>query len=193
MKRIPGKFEKKIRKWNIATHRDLGYFFSGLITIYCLSGLALNHITDWNPDFIIERKAVHIGDGYKNKTITGESIAAFGRLVGESRYRVYDAPTPDQLKIYYEDASLHINFSTGEAVYETITRRPLFYHVDVLHRNSIQWWKWVSDIFAVMLIVISVSGLFILKGKKGFSGRGKWLFAAGFIPPIVAIVIGRFV
>lgn len=184
---------KKVRRLNIATHRDLGYFFSGLIIVYCLSGIALNHVREWNPDFIINRKTIQIDGDFKDRTVTDKDIMAFGQMVGEKKYKVYDAPTADQVKIYYDDASLHLNFTTNEAVYEQISRRPVFYQMDVLHKNSIEWWKWVSDLFALMLIVISVSGLFVLKGKKGFSGRGKWLFAAGFMPPVVAIIIGQLI
>ena len=54
----------KIRRLNIATHRDLGYFFSSLIITYCLSGLALNHINEWNPDFIIEKQKIEIDPAF---------------------------------------------------------------------------------------------------------------------------------
>lgn len=178
---------------NMATHRDLGYFFSGLIIIYCLSGLALNHVDAWNPSFIIYKQAVSITGNYTAATITPAQIQTFNTMVGEAEHKVYDAPTPDQLKLYYDNASLHLNFTTGEGLYEKISRRPVFYQANVLHTNSLKGWKWVSDVFAVMLIVISVSGIFILKGKKGFSGRGKWLLLAGFVPPVVAIVISQFV
>jgi hypothetical protein len=58
-----------------------------------------------------------------------------------------------------------------------------------LHRNSIKGWKWASDVFAVMLILISITGLFILKGKKGLTGRGKWLIAAGALPPLIVLLL----
>ena len=48
-----------------------------------------------------------------------------------------------------------------------------------------------ADVFAVMLILISITGLFILKGKKGIAGRGKWFIAAGALPPIIAIVLSE--
>ena len=43
-----------------------------------------------------------------------------------------------------------------------------------------------------MLIIINVTGLFILKGKNGIKGRGKWFIAAGFIPPILALILFSF-
>ncbi|ACF13470.1 conserved hypothetical protein [Chloroherpeton thalassium ATCC 35110] len=179
---------QKIKRWNNATHRDLGYFFSGLIIMYCISGLALNHIDDWNPDFVITKKDVSLARAYEKSEITNELVRQFGLLVDQPKYKIYDFPTDDQLKIYYDKASLHLNLKNGTGKYEKVSRRPVFYETNVLHRNSIEGWKWVSDIFAVMLMLITLTGLFILQGKQGLSGRGKWLLAAGFLPPLIAFV-----
>ncbi len=173
----------------MAAHRDIGFFFSSLIIVYCLSGIALNHVDDWNPDFIITKETIRINGNYTAATITKNDIEALGKQVGEEQYKVYDLPTPDQVKIYYDNASLHANFTSHSAVYEKVSRRPIFYEANVIHRNSVKGWKWASDIFAVMLIVINITGLFILKGKYGIKGRGKWLIIAGALPPVIALII----
>jgi uncharacterized protein len=188
---MKSEFLKKVRRLNIATHRDLGYFFSTLIIIYCLSGLALNHVNDWNPDFIIKKETISIDGTYATSDLNNDLINEFGKLVGETKFKVYDTPTSDKVKIYYENASLLIDFSTREGFYERITRRPVFYQSNLLHRNSISGWKWVSDIFAIMLILISITGLFILKGKKGITGRGKWLIGAGALLPIIVVILAK--
>lgn len=179
---------KSIRKLNVATHRDLGYFFSSLILVYCISGIALNHVDDWNADFILNKKTIQLDRAYSPDEVNEKKITEFGNLVGEESHTVFDFPTPDQVKIYYKDASLHVYLEKGEAVYEQVFKRPVFYQSNVLHRNSLKGWRWASDIFALLLIVINVTGLFILKGKHGITGRGKWLILAGIIPPIVAII-----
>jgi uncharacterized protein len=183
---------KKLRRLNIATHRDVGYFFSSLIIIYCVSGIALNHVNDWNPDFIIDKQTIAIEKKYATHELTPAIIKTFGQPLGETSYKVYDAPTPDRVKIYYDNASLLIDFTTGVGEYEKVSRRPLFYQSNLLHRNSVKGWKWASDVFAVMLILISLTGLFILKGKNGLSGRGKWLIAAGGLPPLIALIAFEF-
>lgn len=179
----------KVRRFNVATHRDLGYFFSSLIIVYCLSGLALNHVDDWNADFILTKDTVRFEQAYERAAVTPEVIQQFTDKVGEGQYKVFDFPTADQVKVYFKESSLHVYFTQKYAVYEKVAKRPLFYQVNVVHRNSLKGWKWAADVFAVLLIVITVSGLFVLKGKHGIGGRGKWLIASGFIPPIVAIVI----
>lgn len=183
------ELKTKIRRLNIATHRDLGYFFSSLIIIYCISGLALNHVDEWNPDFIITKEPVNVHHQYARTEMDKEKIADISKLVGEQKYKVYDFPTHDQVKIYYDNASLHLNLITGIGVYEKIARRHGVFQSNLLHRNSVKGWKYIADVFAVMLITLSVTGLFILKGRKGIGGRGKWWVAAGLLPPIIALII----
>ena len=48
------------RKWNKAIHRDFGYFFLGMTIIYGLSGIALNHMQDWNPNYVIINKEIQV-------------------------------------------------------------------------------------------------------------------------------------
>ncbi|MCA1958715.1 MAG: PepSY-associated TM helix domain-containing protein [Nitrospira sp.] len=178
-----------LARLNVAAHRDIGYTCTSLILAYCLSGIAVNHIGDWNPDFVITKQTVALPRSLTKEQITPERIEEFGRLVKEDSYKIYDFPTIDQVKIYYDNASLHLNLTTGEGTYEKVSRRPLLYQVNALHLNRLQGWKWVSDVFALVLIVLSLTGLFILRGKYGLARRGRWLVLAGLVPPIVALLI----
>jgi hypothetical protein len=46
-----GKLRMKRLKWNNrAIHRDLGYFYLGLIISFSVSGIMLNHRLDWHLD-----------------------------------------------------------------------------------------------------------------------------------------------
>ncbi|NTU88097.1 MAG: hypothetical protein HGA58_08625 [Chlorobiaceae bacterium] len=182
----------KARKINNILHRDLGYFFAALIIAYSLSGLALNHLDDWNPDFIIEKKRIELDRKYGKNEITPDRVEAFGFLAGEKGYRLYDFPSDSQIKIYYRNATMQIDLTNGLGTYEKVSRRPLFYQVNVLHRNSVEWWKWASDLFALMLIAITVTGMFMLRGNNGLKGRGKWLLAAGAMPPLIAVIAQQF-
>jgi hypothetical protein len=49
------------RRWNNIIHRDLGYLCFGLTIIYVISGVAVNHIHDWNPTYKIEKVKSNIG------------------------------------------------------------------------------------------------------------------------------------
>ena len=37
-----------VRKWSRPVHRDLSFFFSGVLLIYAVSGFMLNHKRDFN-------------------------------------------------------------------------------------------------------------------------------------------------
>lgn len=182
----------KLRRLNSDLHRDIGYFLSGLIFVYCLSGIALNHVNDWNPDFVIHKRNVTLTKAYTKEEINDDRIAELSALVDEGKPKVHDFPTADHVKIYYDNATLLVNLPAKTAAYEKVTRRPLFYQTNVLHRNSLKGWKWASDVFALLLVFITVSGWFMLKGKNGVTGRGKWFIAAGVVPPIVAIVLFQY-
>lgn len=186
-----GNVTRDGRNWNKlnrSLHRDLGYFFLGLIIVYCVSGIALNHVNDWNPDFILEKKTVAISrDAAKGKPDEAE-IRSFGRLVGEADFKTYDFPTPEQLKVYYDNASLHIDFASASALYEKLTKRHGIYEVNVLHRNALKQWKWVSDVFGVFLIVIALTGVIIPQGKNGPLRSGKWYVLGGILLPVAGVV-----
>ena len=181
-----------VRRLVMVVHRDVGYLLSALLIGYCLSGLALNHIDDWNPDFVVEKRTVNVGGGLTRAQFDDATLERIALMVGEGAHRVIDFPTPDQVKIYYAESTLQVHLSTGAAEYERDTRRPLFYDANVLHRNVIDGWKWVSDLFAVALITLNVTGLLLLKGRNGLGGRGKWLVLAGLGPPLIALLIHEF-
>ena len=182
-----------IRRLTSDLHRDIGYFLSGLIVVYCVSGIALNHVNDWNPDFAITKRTIAINKSYTKDEVTSERIAEFTALVGESEPKVHDFPTPNHVKIYYDNASLLVDLPGQTGAYEKVQRRPFIYQTNVLHRNSLKGWKWASDVFGVLLIFLTVSGWFMLKGKCGVIGRGKWFIAAGMVPPIAAIILFELV
>jgi len=58
--------------------------------------------------------------------------------------------------------------------------------MNFLHLNTPRkLWTYFADLYAVCLIALSISGVFILRGRKGIRGRGKWLVAVGFLFPLV--------
>jgi hypothetical protein len=50
----PGAWRSTLRN----LHRDAGYFVVGLTFLYALSGLAVNHINDWDPSFIQHKRSL---------------------------------------------------------------------------------------------------------------------------------------
>ena len=50
-----GRFMQRVRKWSRSLHRDLSYFFTGVLVVYAVSGFMLNHKKDFNSDYSIVR------------------------------------------------------------------------------------------------------------------------------------------
>jgi hypothetical protein len=80
---------------------------------------------------------------------------------------------------------VQINTETGEGIVEKISKRPLFFQVNFLHYNPGKWWKYFSDIYCISLIIVTITGLFLVKGRNGITKRGAILTIIGIILPII--------
>jgi hypothetical protein len=179
----------KWRKWNNAIHRDLGYIFFAMTVIYSLSGIAVNHLHDWNPNYKITLQEVNFTGPLDRQEINKEVVNTFLDEIGEETYKKHYFPTRDQLKIFIDGGNVVIDLSTGQGYLEKIERRPLLHAVNYLHYNPGKWWTLFSDIFAGALIILSITGLFILRGKNGITRRGAVLTAIGIIIPLIYLII----
>jgi len=181
---------KKIRKWSRILHRDIGFFFIGTTIVYALSGIALNHLTDWNPNYNVERKEVKTSVDLNKSSQSKDNVKAFLNEIGqEKNYRKYYYPAPHQIKIFLKGgSSVVVDTKTGEGYAEFLTKRIVFYQVNFLHYNPHDWWKWFSDIFALALILFAVTSIFMVRGKKGIKGTGGIYTIAGIVIPILFLI-----
>lgn len=179
----------RLRKLNNILHRDFGYFFAGTTVIYAVSGLAVNHVNDWNPNFIISHHKIKVEALASHDSVTTDWITSVLEPLDEQdHYRSHDFPTPKKVKIYLKDGSVFITLASGDGEYETVRRRPFFYQINALHLSPRKYWLVFSDIFCVSLVLICITGLFVLKGKKGITGRGAVLAGAGALVPLLFLL-----
>jgi hypothetical protein len=175
---------------NRITHRDLGYLIAGLTIIYAVSGIALNHKHDWNPNYIIEDRKFTADINFTRESLSREKAQEILKKVpGVTGYKTYYFPAGNTLTIFIEGGSVRINTKTGEGTIERISKRPLFYQINFLHYNPGKWWKYFSDIFCLALILVTITGLFIIKGRNGITRRGAILTAIGIILPLLFLFI----
>ncbi len=180
---------KKLRKFNRDTHRDLGYFFVALIFVYSLSGIAINHINDWNPSYVVNIDTYNTSEDL-SQGIDKKKAKKILKEVGVSnRYLKHYSPDGQICKIFVKNGNVLINTSTKEVKAELVQRRTLFHAVNWLHYNPNKVWTWISDIFAVSLILLAISGMFILKGKNGLKWRGTILIVSGILLPIIFVFL----
>ncbi len=178
------------RGWARVLHRDLGYFFAGVVIIFSVSGLAVNHAADWDPNFQVDHLAIKLNLPTDKVAVTEAKVREALTTVAQcGEFRAIDFPTPYQIKIFLSDGSMLISLRDGTGIYETVRRRPFIYAANRLHLNPKGWWLAFSDIFAVALLVIAITGLVLIRGRKGFLGRGKWLVGAGVLVPLLALLL----
>ncbi|MFO8054292.1 MAG: PepSY-associated TM helix domain-containing protein [Bacteroidales bacterium] len=177
----------KWRKWNRAIHRDFGYLFFGMVIIYSVSGIAINHLKDWNPNYEVTTKQMQVEIPERvDKSAIIDMLDNYGEADG---YKKHYFPNEDYVKIFLEEGTATVHLVTGQGLIELTKPRPILKEMNYLHYNPVVWWTWFSDIFAGALILIAISGLFILKGRTGITGRGAWLTLLGIIIPIIFLII----
>ena len=152
--------------------------------VYGVSGLAVNHVRDWNPSYRVEKKTFSI-----------EPIAATEReeIVRQARQRLGVAqaprnvfrPDPDTLQLFFRDSNYRIDLPSGVVIVERARPRPVLFGMNQMHLNTPKRiWTIVADVYAVALIVLALTGMFVLKGRTGIKGRGAWLTTAGMLLPV---------
>ncbi len=181
---------KWVRRWSIILHRDIGFFFIGTSLIYGLSGIALNHLNDWNPSYSVKLEEISTNLDIAKGTAK-ENIDRLVTLAGNGlSYKSHYYPDDYTLKVFLKGGSnLIVNTETGQGRAEFLKKRAVFYEVNYLHYNPNDWWMWFSDIYAAALIFLAITSFFMVKGKKGATGRGGIYILIGFIIPIVFLII----
>lgn len=179
-----------LSKFNRVTHRDIGYLIAGLTIIYCLSGIALNHKNDWNPNYVFDTRTFTSNIKIKRETFNKEMATEILQSIEVApAFKTFYFPTGNKVTIFIEGGLVKLNVDTGEGVIERITKRPLFYQINFLHYNPGKWWKYFSDIFCLALITVTLTGLFIIKGKNGIQKRGAILTTIGIRLPLLFLLI----
>jgi hypothetical protein len=180
---------------NRVLHRDIGYLAAGMTLLYAVSGILLNHIHDFNSNYRIERAAGTIDLPPVPATMDDSFVAQVLSRIGEAgAYRGTYQPAPGTLQIFLDERVLTVDLGTGAFEGEVARKRVLLWAMNALHLNQGgAVWMWFSDIYAAALAVLAVTGLFVLRGRQGITGRGAWLTATGAILPLLLawFIFGR--
>lgn len=179
------------RKWVKIIHRDLGYVCAGLTIIYAVSGVAVNHVNDWNPNYIIEKDTLIVSEITDSVLNPQQIISILTVKLGiTDSLRSSFKPSEKELDLFFENKTIKAKLSTGIVIFENVKSRTVFRESNFLHLNNPKkLWTYVADAFAVSLALLAITGLFMIKGKNGITGRGKWLTALGIIIPIIFLIM----
>lgn len=180
----------KIRKWFRIVHRELSYVFAGMLLVYAISGIALNHKNSFNSQYSITRTEYRFAPAEQSVVDQAQIdkwLAECGVAGDEIQHYFPDANT---LKVFLKgNSNLVIELSSGNAVLEQVRKRPILGSLSKLHYNPGKAWTWFSDIFAGAMVVIVLSGIFMLRGKHSLLGIGGIEFLVGILIPLLFIFL----
>jgi uncharacterized protein len=178
------------RTWLRAIHRDVGYSAVGLTFVYAASGIAVNHIADWDPNFthatLMRELGARLPDD--DQVAASQVLAALG--IRETPKEVYREG--DELEVLLEHRTLHVAAATGHVVEEVQRPRFLLRAANWLHLNrGKRAWSYFADAYAAALLFLATSGMFMLPGRKGLFGRGAVFMLLGASIPILYVTLAK--
>lgn len=181
-----------LRKWCRWIHRDVSFFLSGVVIIYAVSGIAMNHRRTFNPDYSVERIGVTIPDGAPlSRTMTAGEVRRLLEPLGAAEgYAKHYFPQEHTMKVFIKGgSSLEVDLRSRCGVYEKLTPRPVLRAFTRLHYNPGRWWTWFADLFACGLLLLTLTGIVMVRGGKGLWGRGGVELAAGIAVPLLFLFL----
>jgi hypothetical protein len=163
-----------------------------LTFVYAISGLAVNHIADWDANFVnvtreyTVRLDPRVDD---NDEAIASRVAGFAGITDKPK-EVYREG--DDLEILYDHRTLHVDVPSGKVVDEQQKPRFFLRAANWLHLNrGKKAWKYFADAYAAGLLLLATTGIFMIPGKKGLVGRGAIFVAIGVAIPIVYITLSK--
>ncbi|MFN0252122.1 MAG: PepSY-associated TM helix domain-containing protein [Kofleriaceae bacterium] len=179
--------KKRWRGWLRAIHRDFGYLAVGFTIIYALSGIAINHISDWDPNFTSSERSLVIAPippELPDDEAVKRVLAAAGTGTPDDVYRA-----GDEIRLSYSGGS-QVTVIGEQVTVQQRSERFFFRVANWLHYNrGKKAWTILADIYAVMLLYLAISGIFMIKGKLGIKWRGTILIGLGVAVPVAYVVM----
>lgn len=170
-------------------HRDIAYFFVGLILAFSISGIALNHRRTFNSrQYTYQTEPLQLTLTNDIESIDEDYVKSLIPQTGiGNEYRMFRIQEGN-LRIFFQDALAVVSLETGEGQAEFFGRRYGLAEMADLHQTTNPAWVWYSDIFGVAMIFIALSGMFIASGKNSFKKRGIWFALVGLIFPLTFLI-----
>jgi Uncharacterized protein conserved in bacteria len=166
-------------------HRDLGFLVVGITLVYGISGIIMNHLGKQDPAYKSIQKSFSLSSGLDRESLTAEwekqgDLSAIKRITN---------PDGTRFVLLLDGGQAVYQINDGAVSYEVYKRKPFVYWINRLHYNKANSWTFIADFFACSLIFLAISGLFMVKGKRGLSGTGKWWLVLGLLIPLVFVLL----
>ncbi|MDI9312635.1 MAG: PepSY-associated TM helix domain-containing protein [Limnohabitans sp.] len=171
-------------------HRDLGYFYLGLIISFALSGILMNHRDQFEAErYDVQTREIQVKLPTEDK-LTEDFAKNFLKQNNiEDTYRK-SRVRGGSFRISCKNTDIEIDLASGKGEIESYKKTPLISQMIKLHKNTSNWWIYYGDIFGLSLILIAITGtIMIPAGRFSFKHRGWKLALAGIIFPLIFLVL----
>ena len=159
---VAGSVALEVAHWFRAVHRDIGYVAVALTLAYALSGIAVNHIDDWNPNYTLRVRAsfdlgpLPAGRARRARRVRDRPAARSIRAACAATSR---RPRPSSACSSTGGQEVRLDVAHRPRHAKTITTRAVFFEVNALHLNNLKGvWTYVADVFAIALMILAITG-----------------------------------
>jgi len=145
-------------------------------------------VGQWDPNFKSVVETSHVDGPYPEDedALAAKVLSKIGVEEDELQAAYFNTDTVFELSL--ADATVQLDIESGAL--KTASKEPRFFLrvANWLHYNrGKSAWTYVADGYAVLLLYLAMSGVFMLKGRKGFIGRGAILVGIGAALPIAYV------
>ncbi len=167
-------------------HRDLGYFLIGACLVYALSGVMVT-LRYFDVDVVNAKTPFTL---QLPKLLPVDSVpAAYNRLRGDLPEARAARASEGGVHLRIPKCRAYYDAETGVVAGNLLEPRQALSFINRLHYNREGEWRFMGMFFSVGFLLLTVTGAFMLKGKKGFRRRGVWFMLGGLALMVVLILI----
>jgi uncharacterized protein len=173
-----------------SVHRDIAYFYLGLIIAFSFSGIFLNHRQSWHPRrYTYSSQEITLPSPVSRDSVNEQFIKKFSTTFQIDDIVRRFAVDNGTLRISYVSHDVQVTLATGQGKIETYKTTPVLGQMTQLHVDTSKWWIYYSDVFGAAMLVIAFTGMFIQKGENSFWSRGWKLALMGIIFPLLFLFL----
>jgi len=152
--------------------------------IFAISGIALNHIHQWNSNYDVTQTKVKIALLATKINQTDFEPWLLTQLNESGIIKARFWQDKDTYKLFIKNKTLFVLPKQNLVMIEEVKPRVLLRQLNFLHLNEAKKaWTWFSDLYAFMLIFLALSSMFMIKGKRSVFGKRSIIVLAGFAAP----------
>ena len=183
----------------------------GLTIVYAVSGIAVNHREHWDYNYSSRTTTHQVGTPAVLLGTAGEpaDAATAGQLARRQQGQLVsrllaalgrrDRPRsvfwrgPERLSLFFgrgERDVIDYLPSAGRAEHHVKRDRFILRELNLLHLNERRGiWTYVADAFAALLLFLAVTGVIVVRGRRGLRGRGGLIMTAGIALPLAILLL----